>query len=70
MSDVETFVLVLDDHNKSDFLKKLKGCELPRSSPIKALGQAISTFKVENLIGNMFSLPVRGMALVYESILS
>ena len=66
-SDVEAFLLFLDDPNKSEVLEKLKGCELTSSSQTKALGQAITIFKVENLIGNMFSLPVCGMALIYES---
>ncbi|XP_071917307.1 N-terminal acetyltransferase B complex auxiliary subunit NAA25 isoform X3 [Coffea arabica] len=57
-SDVEAFLLFLDDPNKSEVLEKLKGCELTSSSQTKALGQAITIFKVENLIGNMFSLPV------------
>ncbi|KAL3518007.1 hypothetical protein ACH5RR_020596 [Cinchona calisaya] len=57
-SDVETFLLVLDDHNKSEFLEKLKGCEPTRSSPTMAVGQSITTFKIENLIGNMFTLPL------------
>ncbi|KAL3530942.1 hypothetical protein ACH5RR_010264 [Cinchona calisaya] len=57
-SDVERFILVLDVHNKSEFLKKLKGCESATTSPTEALGQAITTFKIENLTGNLFILPV------------
>ncbi|CAI9107074.1 OLC1v1006355C1 [Oldenlandia corymbosa var. corymbosa] len=57
-ADVESFLPVLDQHIKSEFLEKLKGCKPLSSSPTKILGQAITTFKIENLIGNKFSLPL------------
>ncbi|KAI3450280.1 hypothetical protein Pfo_006945 [Paulownia fortunei] len=58
-SDVEMFLQVLDNDKKSEFLKKLvKGCEASMSPPTKALGQSISVFKIQNLIDDMFTLPV------------
>ncbi|KAL8525801.1 hypothetical protein ACS0TY_015154 [Phlomoides rotata] len=58
-SDVEMFLQVLDNNKKSDFLKKLlKESEVRMSMPTKALGQSITVFKVQNLIGDVFALPV------------
>lgn len=60
-SDVEVFLQVLDNDKKSEFLKKLvKENEATTIVPAKALGQSITVFKVQNLIGNLFSLPVDG----------
>ncbi|KAI3461689.1 hypothetical protein Pfo_018352 [Paulownia fortunei] len=58
-SDVEMFLQVLDNNKKSEFLKKLvKEYEASMSVPTKALGQSITVFKVQNLIGDVFTLPV------------
>ncbi|XP_075519696.1 N-terminal acetyltransferase B complex auxiliary subunit NAA25-like isoform X1 [Primulina tabacum] len=58
-SDIELFLQVLDDKKKSVLLKTLeKELELSSSVPTKALGQSISLLKIQNLIGNMFTLPV------------
>ncbi|KAH6765715.1 Tetratricopeptide repeat superfamily protein [Perilla frutescens var. hirtella] len=58
-SDVEVFLQVLDNNKKSEFLKKLmKEHEATKIVPTKALGQSITVFKVQNLIGNIFALPV------------
>ncbi|KAK6145231.1 hypothetical protein DH2020_022051 [Rehmannia glutinosa] len=58
-SDVEMFLEVLDNNKKSEFLKKLvKEYEASRSVSTKALGQSITVFKVQNLIGDVFALPV------------
>lgn len=61
-SDIERFLQVLDNNKKSEFLKKLlKEYEVSTSVPTKALGQSITVFKVQNLIGDVFALPVEGM---------
>ncbi|PIM98433.1 Mitochondrial inheritance and actin cytoskeleton organization protein [Handroanthus impetiginosus] len=58
-SDVEIFLQVLDKDNKSGLMKKLvKESEASIGLPTKALGQSINLFKVQNLIGDMFALPV------------
>lgn len=59
MSDVEMFLQVLDHNKKTEFLKKLlKENEATEIVPTKALGQSITVFKVQNLIGDVFALPV------------
>lgn len=61
-SDVEMFLKVLDNDKKCEFLKKLlKEYEVSMSMPTKALGQSITVFKVQNLIGDAFAMPVDGM---------
>lgn len=61
-SDVEEFLQVLDSNKKSEFLRNLvKENEATTIVPAKALGQSITVFKVQNLIGNLISLPVDGM---------
>lgn len=58
-SDVEVFLQALDGNKKSEFLKNLvKEHEATTIAPTKALGQSITIFKVQNLIGNVFALPV------------
>ncbi|XP_073144284.1 N-terminal acetyltransferase B complex auxiliary subunit NAA25 isoform X1 [Henckelia pumila] len=58
-SDIELFLQVLDDKKKSVLLKTLeKELEFSGSVPTKALGQSISVLKIQNFIGNMFTLPV------------
>lgn len=59
--DVEVFLQVLDSDKKSEFLKKLvQEHEATTIVPAKALGKSITVFKVQNLIGDLFSLPVDG----------
>ncbi|KAK4492110.1 hypothetical protein RD792_002907 [Penstemon davidsonii] len=58
-ADVEMFLQVLDNDKKSEFLKNLeKECEASTSAPTKALGQSLTVFKIQNLIGDVFALPV------------
>ncbi|KAK1587124.1 hypothetical protein Q3G72_009766 [Acer saccharum] len=58
-SDVEKFLLVLSPDKKTKFLEKLMGNSSSLSTePIKALGQSISLLKIQELIGNMYKLPV------------
>ncbi|KAL3849684.1 hypothetical protein ACJIZ3_011566 [Penstemon smallii] len=59
-ADVEMFLQVLDNDKKSEFLKNLeKECEASNTSaPTKALGQSLTVFKIQNLIGDVFALPV------------
>lgn len=61
-SDVEEFLQVLDSNKKSEFLRNIvKENEATTIVPAKALGQSITVFKVQNLIGNLIALPVDGM---------
>ncbi|KAL8027040.1 hypothetical protein ABFX02_14G069600 [Erythranthe guttata] len=59
-SDVEMVLEVLDTNKKSEFLKKLvKENEASSTDvPTKELGKSITVFKVQNLIGDVFALPV------------
>ncbi|KAG6494170.1 hypothetical protein ZIOFF_049189 [Zingiber officinale] len=58
-SDVENFLHLLTLEEKDKFLEKLmKTLESPPASPLKALDQAISIFKVHESLGVMFSLPL------------
>lgn len=62
-SDVEVFLQVLDNDKKAKFLEYLmKVCESSTTMPTKALGQSITVFKIQNVMGNMFNLSVEGMA--------
>ncbi|KAJ7959894.1 Phagocyte signaling-impaired protein [Quillaja saponaria] len=57
-SDVEILVEALTPDKKTELLEKLKKCSDSLSSvPTKALGQSITLFKVQELMGNMFKLP-------------
>lgn len=65
-SDVEKFLLVLSPDKKTKFLEKLMGNSSSLSTePIKALGQSITLLKIQELIGNMYRLPVVGASLFY-----
>ncbi|XVE58959.1 hypothetical protein DITRI_Ditri05aG0005000 [Diplodiscus trichospermus] len=58
-SDVEAFLQVLSPEKKMDFLDKLmKNSKTLSAVPTKALGQSITLFKTQELIGNMFMLSV------------
>ncbi|KAI9196072.1 hypothetical protein LWI28_020834 [Acer negundo] len=58
-SDVEKFLLVLSPDKKTKFMEKLMGNSSSLSTePIKALGQSITLLKIQELIGNMYKLPV------------
>ncbi|TXG74476.1 hypothetical protein EZV62_003055 [Acer yangbiense] len=58
-SDVEKFLLVLSPDKKTKFQEKLMGNSSSLSTePIKALGQSITLLKIQELIGNMYKLPV------------
>lgn len=58
-SDIEGFLRVLPFGKKEEFLEKLiKSCDSLSAVPTKLLGQSISLFKIEELIGNMFKIPV------------
>ena len=64
-SDIEGFLQVLPLVKKEIFLEKLiKNCDSLSAVPTKFLGQSISIFKIEELIGSMFKIPVVGEALV------
>ncbi|XP_008232050.1 PREDICTED: phagocyte signaling-impaired protein [Prunus mume] len=58
-SDVEMFLEVLTPDKKAELLGKLKESSGSLSTePTKVLGQSITLFKIQELIGNMFKLPV------------
>ncbi|CAK7351925.1 unnamed protein product [Dovyalis caffra] len=58
-SDVEAFMQVLTPDKKTEFLAKLmKTLDSPATVPTKMLGQSITVFKIQELTGNMYKLPV------------
>ncbi|KAL3649170.1 N-alpha-acetyltransferase 25, NatB auxiliary subunit [Castilleja foliolosa] len=58
-SDIEMFLQALDNDRKGEFLKKLvKEYDTSISAPVRALGQSITVFKIQNLIGDVFVQPV------------
>ncbi|KAK1283393.1 hypothetical protein QJS10_CPB21g01457 [Acorus calamus] len=58
-SDVEMFIRILSHNEKLELLGKLmKIFETSPTTPIKKLGQSITVFKVQELIGSTFSHPV------------
>ncbi|KAG9132857.1 hypothetical protein Leryth_014790 [Lithospermum erythrorhizon] len=59
-SDIEIYLQVLNDGKKNELLQKLmEGCEAATNLPKIALGQSITLFKVQNLISDMFNLPIK-----------
>lgn len=68
-SDVEMFLEVLTPDKKAELLGKLKESSSSLSTePTKVLGQSITLFKIQELIGNMFKLPVGGVSLDFASV--
>ncbi|KAF8402561.1 hypothetical protein HHK36_010647 [Tetracentron sinense] len=66
-SDVEMFLQVLTIDEKMDLLKKLMKLSGSSSTvPIKVLGQSITLFKIQELFGTLFKLPVSGVAIPYS----
>ncbi|XP_075088753.1 N-terminal acetyltransferase B complex auxiliary subunit NAA25 isoform X3 [Nicotiana tabacum] len=58
-SDVETFLHILDLDKKTQLLEKLMECCEPiPTNPRKTLGQHITVFKIQNIVGSMFTLPL------------
>ncbi|KAK1271734.1 hypothetical protein QJS04_geneDACA005943 [Acorus gramineus] len=58
-SDVEMFIRILSHNEKLELLGKLMTIfETSPTTPIKKLGQSITVFKVQELIGSTFSHPV------------
>ncbi|KAK4731442.1 hypothetical protein R3W88_024430 [Solanum pinnatisectum] len=58
-SDVEIFVHILDLDKKTQLLDKLKECcESIPTNPRKTLGQHITVFKIQNIIGSMVTLSI------------
>lgn len=63
-SDVEMFLEVLTPDKKAELLGKLKESSASISAvPVKVLGQSITLFKIQELIGNMSKLTVVGESL-------
>ncbi|XP_021909820.1 N-terminal acetyltransferase B complex auxiliary subunit NAA25 [Carica papaya] len=59
-SDVEMFLDVLSLDKKMEFLDKIKISDSILMVPTKVLGQSITIFKIQELIGVMYKLPVDG----------
>ncbi|KAK4762740.1 hypothetical protein SAY86_008508 [Trapa natans] len=59
VSDVEAFLLVLPFDKQKELIEKLKktSVSIPQV-PVKALGQSITIFKIEELTGSIYKLPV------------
>lgn len=58
-SDVEAFLQVLTPDKKTEFLAKLiKTLDSSATAPTKVLGKSITIFKIQELAGNMYKLPV------------
>ncbi|KAG1339015.1 Laccase [Cocos nucifera] len=59
-SDVEMFLCILTETEKAKLLEKFVNImETSSTSPVKVLGQAITIFKIQELFGIMFTLPIR-----------
>ncbi|KAH0637970.1 hypothetical protein KY289_037885 [Solanum tuberosum] len=62
-SDVEIFVHILDLDKKIQLLDKLKECcESIPTNPRKTLGQHITVFKIQNIVGSMVTLSINGIS--------
>lgn len=60
-SDVEFFLHILDLDKKTQLLEKLmECCESIPTNPRKTLGQHISVFKIQNIVGSMVTHPTNG----------
>lgn len=58
-SDVEFFLHILDLDKKTQLLEKLmECCESIPTNPRKTLGQHITIFKIQNIVGSMVTLPI------------
>jgi N-terminal acetyltransferase B complex non-catalytic subunit len=65
-SDVEVFLEVLTHDKKTQFLEKLmKISESDATVSTKVLGQSITLFKVQELIGKIYRLPKSGRSLAF-----
>lgn len=61
-SDVEVFLEVLPRDKATLLLKKLmETIEPPATMPTKALGQSLTLSKIQESVGNFFTLSARGM---------
>ncbi|GLU02595.1 hypothetical protein SLE2022_198400 [Rubroshorea leprosula] len=59
-SDIDSFLQVLSSDKKRDFLEKLIKSSSPLSSqPTKELGQSITIFKIQELIGNVYTFSAK-----------
>ncbi|CAD5162973.1 unnamed protein product [Musa acuminata subsp. malaccensis] len=58
-SDVEMFLRLLTDDEKDQLLDNMRTLESTSASPIKALGHAMTVFKVQESFGFMFILSLR-----------
>ncbi|KAF3652347.1 hypothetical protein FXO37_17559 [Capsicum annuum] len=69
-SDVEFFLHILDLDKKTQLLEKLmECCESIPTNPRKTLGQHISVFKIQNIVGSMVTHPTNGeMDMKYRGI--
>ncbi|XAR60788.1 hypothetical protein NMG60_11034292 [Bertholletia excelsa] len=57
-SDVEVFLQALTQDKKTKFVEKLKETsDSCSTTPTKALGKSLTIFKIQEFVGNFFSLP-------------
>ncbi|GMP48989.1 hypothetical protein CsSME_00016140 [Camellia sinensis var. sinensis] len=61
-ADVEVFLLILTRDKKLQFLEKLMEIrDSPATTAAKALEKSLTLFKIQELVGNFFTLPASGM---------
>lgn len=61
-SDIEMFLQVLTHNEKTELLEQIMEVhESPSVSPAKALGQAMTSFRIQESTGVIFRLPAIGM---------
>ncbi|XP_047252828.1 N-terminal acetyltransferase B complex auxiliary subunit NAA25 [Capsicum annuum] len=64
-SDVEFFLHILDLDKKTQLLEKLmECCESIPTNPRKTLGQHISVFKIQNIVGSMVTHPTNELETI------
>ncbi|CAH9109432.1 unnamed protein product [Cuscuta epithymum] len=58
-SDVDAFLQVLNHDYQCELVKKLeKACQSVETVPTKALGKSVTIFKIQNTVGQLFTLPI------------
>ncbi|VFR00440.1 unnamed protein product [Cuscuta campestris] len=58
-SDVDMFLQVLSNNDQCELLKRLvKECQSIETVPTKALGKSVTVFKIQNTVGQRFTLPI------------
>ncbi|THG19513.1 hypothetical protein TEA_027419 [Camellia sinensis var. sinensis] len=66
-SDVEAFLQVLTREKRMQFVEKLmETSETPATMAAKVLGKSLTLFKIQESVGNFFTLPVSGMSFDFS----